>query len=81
MLSWTFSKYIGCQKTDTVTLMGFLSHVTDSHYHRNNKKPQKEPQIEENALKIHPLYLLFDMTYHFYWHHLTPLEDFIVPTS
>ena len=47
MLSWTFSKYIGCQKTDTVTLMGFLSHVTQQPLPPpSQKKPQKEPQME-----------------------------------
>ena len=45
MLSWTFSKYIGCQKTDTVTLMGFLSHVTQP-LPPPSQKTKKEPQIE-----------------------------------
>ena len=42
---------------------------------KNHKKNHKSNKL---LWKFIP-YTFFDMTYHFYWHHLTPLEDFIVP--
>ena len=44
---------------------------------KNHKKNHKWNKM---LWKFIP-YTFFDMTYLFYWHRLTPLEDFIVPTS